>query len=87
MLIKSGLWLAFGIFEIVVTWFGLRQGQRWALWTLAGANAAMIVGWGLVIVRYLQRGAYVDLDLPPVVFLWPSMVVPVATALGWVGLR
>ncbi len=87
MLVKSGLWLAFGIFEIVVTWFGLRQGQRWALWTLAGANAAMIVGWGLVVVRYLQRGATVDLDLPPVVFLWPSLVVPVATVLGWVGLR
>jgi hypothetical protein len=87
MLIKSGLWLAFGIFELVVTWFGLRQGQRWALWTLAGANAAMVAGWGLVVVRYWQRGAYVDLGLPPVVFLWPLFAVPVATVLGLLGLR
>jgi hypothetical protein len=86
MLIKSGQWLAFGIFEIVVTWFGLRLGQRWALWTLAGANAAAVFGWGLVVVRYLQRAAHVDLDLPPVIFLWPLFVVPVATVLGWIGL-
>jgi len=87
ILVKSGQWLAFGISEIVVAWFGLRLGQRWALWTLAGTNAAAVFGWGLVVVRYLQRGAHVDLDLPPVVFVWPLFVVPVATVLGWIGLR
>jgi hypothetical protein len=87
MLIKSGQWLAFGIVEIVVAWFGLRLGQRWALWTLAGANAAAVFGWCLVVARYLQRGAHVDLDLPPVIFLWPLFVVPVATVLGWIGMR
>jgi hypothetical protein len=87
ILIKSGQWLAFGIFELAVTWFGLRLGQRWALWVLAGANAAAVLGWGLVIVRYVQRGAHVDFDLPPVIFLWPLFVVPVATVLGWIGLR
>ncbi len=87
MLIKSGQWLAFGIVEIVIAWFGLRLGQRWALWTLAGANAAAVFGWCLVVVRYWQRGAHVDLDLPPVIFLWPLFVVPVAAVLGWIGLR
>jgi hypothetical protein len=87
MLIKSGLWLAFGIFEMVITWFCLRQGQRWALWTLGGANAAQIIGWAAVTLRFLQRGARVDLDLPPVIFLWPIFTVPVATILGWMGLR
>jgi hypothetical protein len=86
MLIKSGQWLAFGIFEIVVAWFGLREGQRWALWTLAGANTAAVFGWCLVTVRFLQRGAHVDMDLPPVIFLWPMFVAPVATILGWIGM-
>jgi hypothetical protein len=87
MLPKSGLWLAFGIYEIVIAWFCLRQGQHWALWTLAGANAAQIIGWAAVTLRFLLRGAHVDLDLPPVIFLWPTFIVPVATILGWMGLR
>jgi hypothetical protein len=87
MLPKAGLWLAFGLFEVVLAWFGLRQGQPWALWTLAGANAAQLAGWGAVTLRYLLRGAHVDLDLPPVIFLWPLFVAPLATVLGWIGLR
>ena len=87
MLIKSGRWLAFGIVEVVLAWFGLRQGQRWALWTLAGAKAAQLLGWGAVTLCYLQRGARVDLNLPPVVCLWPLVIAPLATSLGCVALR
>ena len=45
------LWLAFGIFQLGVVWFGLRQGQAWALWTVASADLAQLIGWGLYAVR------------------------------------
>src|SRR5689334_8668410 len=34
MNIAAGLWLAFGIFETALVWFGVREGLAWALWVV-----------------------------------------------------
>src|SRR5690242_14867248 len=39
------LWLAFGLFQLGLAWFGLRVAQTWAFWFLLAADAAQLVGW------------------------------------------
>ena len=51
------------------------------------ANVAALVGWLLVVLAFAQKGVPFGLDLPPVVFLLPMLLVPIATVLGWIGLR
>ena len=87
MYVRAGLWLAFGIFQISLVWFGMRDGQVWAFWTVVCANVAALVGWLLVALAYAQKGVAFGLDLPPIVFLLPMFLVPVASILGWIGLR
>lgn len=73
------LWLAFGVFQLGVAWFGLRQGQTWALWVLALACLAQLVGWIAYGVQTRDWGA-------PLFWLDAIIILP-ATALGWIGLR
>ena len=73
------LWLAFGIFQLGVVWFGLRQGQTWAWWTVVAADLAQLIGWVLYAVQSGDRGA--PLFLYALVFILP------ATVLGWLGLH
>ena len=87
MYVRVGLWLAFGIFQVALVWFGMRNGEAWAFWTVVLANVAALAGWVLVALPFVQKGVPLGLDLPPVVFLWPMFSVPVATLLGWMGLR
>ena len=73
------LWLGFGLFQLCVAWFGLREGQTWAFVALIAADIAQLVGW---LLYGLQTH---DLTAPlfwyNVIFLIPAVV------LGWVGLR
>lgn len=85
--VRTGLWLAFGIFELTVTWYALGAGQMWALWTLFVANFGMWLGYAAVSLRFIQRGVRLGLDVPPVIFGIPTILIPIATVLGWVGLR
>lgn len=85
--VRAGLWLAFGIFEVAVTWYGLREGQVWALWTLFLGNLAMWLGYAVVSLRFLQRGVKLGLDAPPLIFIVPTILAPVATILGLFGLQ
>ncbi len=87
MYVRVGLWLAFGIFQVALVWFGMRNGEAWAFWTVVLANVAALAGWVLVAIPFVQKGVPLGFDLPPVVFLLPMFVVPVATILGWIGLR
>ncbi len=85
--VRAGLWLAFGIFEVTVTWYGLREGQAWALWTLFLGHLAMWLGYAVVSLRFLQRGVRLGLDAPSLIFTIPPFLAPVATLLGWIGLQ
>lgn len=87
MYVRAGLWLAFGIFQVALVWFGVRNGEVWAFWTVVLANIAALIGWLLVVAPFVQRGIALGFDLPPVVLLMPVISVPVATVLGWMGLR
>ena len=55
--IVGGLLFAAGILVIAVTWFGLRQGQMWALVTLALAGVAVLPFWWFVF-RTIRRGGH-----------------------------
>lgn len=75
------------IAELSLTWFGLREGQRWALVALAVSGLAMFPFWVLVFRPYLAAGAPLGLfDVLPWIWMSGALLVP-ATVLGWIGLR
>lgn len=82
----AGLLLSFGLFQLGVTWFGLRQGQAWALWTLTVSDLAMLPYWFLILISYARGGVTPGIgDVPP---LLPYLaVIPIAAVLGWLGMR
>ena len=85
--VRAGLWTSFGICETALVWFGMRQRQPWAFWTVALANLGSLAGWVSIALQFARRGVTLGLDLPPVVFLYAAITTPVATILGWLGLR
>lgn len=52
----AGLFLGFGLVHLALTWFGLRQGQAWALWTLTVSDLAMLPYWFLILNTYARGG-------------------------------
>ncbi|MHB1131786.1 MAG: hypothetical protein ACYC4L_05290 [Chloroflexota bacterium] len=82
----SGLWFAFGAFQLALTWFGLRRGHIWAWWTLALAHGGQAAAWLAVLRPYLERGVRLSLFMPPLL-LYPLTVLPIATILTWLGIR
>ncbi len=82
----AGLFVSFGILQLGLTWFGLRSGNRWALWTLTVGDLAMLPYWALIFQPYLRAGTPLGLqDIPPL-FLYLAIIV-VAAIVGWFGLR
>ena len=82
----AGLLLSFGLFQLALTWFGLRQGQAWALWTLTAADLAMLPYWYMILNTYAHAGVAPGIgEMPP--FLPYLGVIPIAAVLGWIGLR
>jgi hypothetical protein len=86
-LVIAGLLVSLGIVELSLTWFGLHEGQNWALAALAVSGLVMIPFWALVLRPYLAAGAPLGLfSIPP--WIWvPSVLLIPATVLGWIGLR
>ena len=76
--------MAFALLEIGVVWFALRRGQAWALWTAAIASLAIFPYLAAIIRTYARLGVPPGDLTFPVAFL---VVIIVATALGWFGLR
>lgn len=78
-----------GVFLAAITWFGLRQGNEWALWTALIGNAALLIFyWFFAIIpamRELQVSNYF-LMWHPFAFV-PTVLVPIAMILGWIGLK
>ena len=83
----SGLWFCFGIMQIALTWFGIRQGQRWALWTVSLADLGMIPFVGLYLEPVLRARAPLNLADPPPILMFSVFVIPVAVVLAWLGSR
>jgi hypothetical protein len=73
------LWLAFGIFQLGVAWFGLREKQAWALWVLTLACLAQLIGWVAYGAQTRDWGAPL--------FLCVAIIIIPATVLGWIGIR
>jgi hypothetical protein len=84
--IMSGLLCVAGLFQLAITWFGLRQGQVWALVVLAIGGLVALPFWFLALRPYLQEGIPLTLgDIPP--FMWvPAVLLLPAIVLGWFGL-
>ncbi len=73
------LWLAFGIFQLGLTWFGIRQGESWAFWLVVAADVAQLTGW--VLYSWQTKDFTAPLLWYNAIFLIPAAV------LGWIGLR
>lgn len=86
-LVIAGLMIGLGITELSLTWFGLHEGQRWALVALAVSGLAMLPFWALAFRPYLAAGVPLGLfEIPP--WIWVPSALPVpAAVLGWIGLR
>ena len=75
----SGLWLGLGILQSAVVWFGLHDGQVWALWVVAAAELAQLAGW--IAFGVQTRDWYAPL------FIVNAIIIVPATVLGWIGLH
>jgi len=73
------LWLAFGLFQLGLAWFGLRAGQMWAFWFLLAADAAQLAGW---VAYGLQAH---DFGAP--LFWYDAIFLIPAAVFGWIGLH
>lgn len=73
------LWLAFGLFQLGLVWFGLRAGYPWVLWMVAVADLIQLVGWIFYGVQTRDWGAPL--------FWYAALFLLPATVLGWIGLR
>ena len=83
----AALLVGLAIAELSLTWFGLHEGQRWALVALAASGLAMVPFLALVFRAYLAAGAPLGLsEIPPWIWVSGVLFVP-ATVLGWIGLR
>ena len=82
----AAMLLAFGILQLALAWFGLRERHVWALWALTIGDLATLPYWLAMIQAYVRHGAPLGAgDLPPL-FRYLA-AIPIAALLGWVGLR
>ena len=82
----GGLLVAAGILVLAVAWFGLRQGQTWALAALGLAGVSVFPFWWFVFRPFAEAGISVGFDLPPFMLIPGLLLVP-AVVLGSIGLR
>ncbi len=80
--------LGFGVLTIGLAWFGLRTGQGWALWTILVGNVGMLaIYWGLAVIPFMRQYGFSYLEIFHPFAAIPTVLVPIATVLGWIGLR
>jgi hypothetical protein len=53
----AATFLAFGVMQLAVAWFGLREGHAWALWTLVVGDLVALPYWAAMIRTYIRHGA------------------------------
>ena len=80
--------LGFGVLLVGLTWFGLRTGQEWALWTILAGHVAMLaIYWGLALIPFMRQYGFSYMEILHPFAAIPTVLVPIATVLAWVGLR
>ncbi len=84
--IIGGLLVAAGLMVLALAWFGLRQGQTWALATLSLAGIVVLPFWVLVFRPFAEAGISISLNFPPFMLV-PALLVGPAIILGWLGMR
>jgi len=67
------------------TWFGLRRGERWALWALALSALVTVPYYLLISANYAAQGAPAMSGMTSIIGLW--VLALVAFVVGLVGLR
>lgn len=86
LLVIAGLLVTAGCFQLTITWFGLRQGQNWALAALTIGGLAVLPFWYCALRPYFQGSVSLSLfDVPPFIWIPAALLIP-AAALGWIGL-
>jgi hypothetical protein len=84
---RDGMALCLGFAVTALAWFGLRRGERWALWTLTLVGLGMLPYAVLYMLPVLRAGAPWGLLDPPPLLTFQALVVPVAVLLAWIGLH
>jgi len=85
--VVAGFLVLAGILSLAVAWFGLRDGQTWALVTLSVADGLALAFWWLALKPYFSlRPAIGISDLPPFIWIPTALIIP-AIVLGTIGLR
>ncbi len=84
--LMGGPYGAAGCLHLAITWFGLRQGQSWALAALTVGGLAVLPFYYAALRSYFQRDVNLKFfDVPP--FMWvPAALLLPAVVLGWIGL-
>jgi hypothetical protein len=73
---------------LAATWFGLRRGERWALWALALSALVTVPYYLLISANYVAQGAPVMSGLTSIIMLWVlALVAFVAGLAGLCGTR
>ena len=73
---------------LTATWFGLRRGERWALWALALSALVTVPSYLLISANYAAQGAPVMSGLTSNIGLWAlALVAFVAGLAGLSGTR
>jgi len=87
LILLAGMLVTAGVLTTSIAWFGLKEGEWWALLTLAGASIVEIPFWYLFFRFYFNAGITLTLaDIPP--FIWvPALLYIPAIILGWIGLK
>ena len=77
--------MAYAILELGVVWFALRRAQLWALWVATLASLAILPYYMTIALTYVHFGVPLKATLP--LLLYVGLLIPVASLLGWIGLR
>jgi hypothetical protein len=78
----SGFLMAFAVQLMGLAWFGVRQGQRWALWTAAGSA---VLAYVVTVPLHFVYGLATVVHLGP--FGLVALVLVAGTWLAYTGMR
>ena len=90
MIVAWSLSAGMGILQLGVTYFALKPGESWALWTLGISNMLTLsVFWFIIIIPVIAKiniSWWKSIFIHPYAFI-PTILFPIAMILGWIALR